>query len=184
MTHMLRPHEPVLLKYLKDGGYHVWMNGRNDLLPAQTSDYFKPYCDTYFVPDSDPEKEISETERWRGPSDGDSFYSFFRGKIEPAADMDWLWVDGAVSFIDSYAEDRPFCLFLPLLNPHPVYRVSEPYFSSIDRDKLPPRIVPDDGMIGKSRMLRELSRLQRLEEWNEARFDELRATYLGMCARG
>lgn len=183
MTHMMRPHEPVLLKYLKDGGYHVWMNGRNDLLPAQIKDYHKPYCDTYFVPSEHPGKEESDVSDWRGDPEGDSFYSFFRGKIKPCADIDQLWVDGAREFISSYDEERPFCLFLPLMHPHPVYRVSDPYFSSVDRSALPPRIVPEEGMPGKSKMLRELSRLQRLEGWSEDRFDELRATYLGMCAR-
>lgn len=30
MNHMMHEHEPVLLKRLKNHGYHVWMNQRND----------------------------------------------------------------------------------------------------------------------------------------------------------
>ena len=41
MNHMMHEHEPVLLKRLKEHGYHVWMNQRNDLLPAQNPEYYK-----------------------------------------------------------------------------------------------------------------------------------------------
>lgn len=34
MNHMMHDGEPVLLRRLKEHGYHVWMNQRNDLLPA------------------------------------------------------------------------------------------------------------------------------------------------------
>jgi Arylsulfatase A and related enzymes len=183
MTHMLRPHEPALLKYLKQGGYHVWMNARNDLLPAQREGYYRDYCDTYFVPPNAPEPEHPKRPDWRGDEGGDSYYSFFMGEVEPRVDLDRLWVDGACRFIEAYDEERPFCLFLPLMNPHPVYRVEEPYFSAIDRASLPPRIVPEEGMPGKATMLKSLAQAQRLSRWGEERFDELRATYLGMCDR-
>lgn len=32
LWHLLRPHEPNLLKYLKQAGYTVLMYGKNDLL--------------------------------------------------------------------------------------------------------------------------------------------------------
>ena len=67
--------------------------------------------------------------------------------------------------------------------PHPTYQVSEPYFSRIDRRKLPERILPPEGYSGKSRMQRELAALQNMREWSEAEYDELRAVYLG-CAAG
>jgi len=182
MTHMLQNHEPVLLKYLKDDGYHVWMNGRNDLLPAQNPDYPMSYCDTYFVPGEAPAR--SSGTGWRGDPDGDNYYSFYQGKIEAERDPDQLWVEGARDFIRDYdsENEKPFCIFLPLMNPHPVYAVPDPYFSMIDRQKLPPRIDAG-GFKGKPRILKELNRLQRLGGWDESRFDELRATYLAMCCR-
>lgn len=33
--HMLRPHNPMLLKTLRENGYFVWWGGKNDLLPGQ-----------------------------------------------------------------------------------------------------------------------------------------------------
>lgn len=35
MSHLLRPGEPSLFSELKEAGYHVWMNGRNDLVAGQ-----------------------------------------------------------------------------------------------------------------------------------------------------
>ena len=181
MTHMMHEDEPVLLKFLKNSGYHVWMNQRNDLLPAQKPNFYEDYCDTYFTLDQAPEKLPDED--WRGEKNGDNFYSFFRGKIPKRKDIDQIWVEGAVEFIENYNRENPFCIFLPLMQPHPVYQVSEPYFSRIDRDKLPDRILPPENFEGKSKMLRELNRLQNMNNWSEEQYDELRAVYLGMCSR-
>lgn len=35
MSYLLRPGETSLLKELRDGGYYVWMNDRNDLTAGQ-----------------------------------------------------------------------------------------------------------------------------------------------------
>lgn len=181
MNHMMHKHEPVLLKYLKDSGYNVWMNQRNDLLPAQETEYYKDYCTTYFTlkerPDDLPE------DNWRGECNKSNYYSFFRGKIPEGKYIDDIWTEGAADFIRSYKDDKPFCIFLPLMLPHPEYQISEPYFSKIDRKKLPDRIIPPKDFKGKSRMQRELSQLQNMVDWTEEQYDELRAVYLGMCSK-
>ncbi|HIT90692.1 MAG TPA: sulfatase-like hydrolase/transferase [Candidatus Merdenecus merdavium] len=183
MTHMMQSHEPVLLKYLKDNGYQVWMNQRNDLLPAQHGDYYKDYCTSFFRIDQDHLPESLPDDNWRGEEDGDNYYSFYRGLIPKRKDLDKIWTDGAVNFIENYKEDQPFCIFLPWMNPHPEYQVEEPYFSMIDRKKLPKRIKPKENHKGKPRIIRELAKLQGLQNWNEDRFNELRAVYLGMCSK-
>lgn len=181
MTHMMHEGEPVLLKELKDNGYHVWINQRNDLLPAQEENYYKPYCTTYYKLLEKP--TIQDKENWRGQEGNKNYYSFFEGKIEKGKDVDDIWTEAAVEYIRNYDSEKPFCLFLPWMNPHPVYRVTEPYFSMIDRKKLPERIKVQDGFKGKSRMQQELARLQGMQGWSESEYDELRAVYLGMCSK-
>ena len=181
MNHMMHDHEPVLLRRLKEHGYHVWMNQRNDLLPAQEPEYYKKYCDTYVELEEMPGRLPEEN--WRGKPEGKNYYSFFRGKIPDVKDIDELWTDAAVKFIENYEEDRPFCIFLPFMLPHPTYQIEEPYFSMIDRGRLKPRMKAPKDWEGKSRMQKELARLQHLEGWNEEEFDELRAVYLGMCSK-
>ena len=181
MTHMMHSHEPVLLKYLKENGYHVWMNQRNDLLPAQYEGYYKDYCDTYFIPSDKPDKLPEEN--WRQEPDGDNYYSFYRGIIPEGRTIDDLWTAGAADFIGNYREDKPFCIFLPLLLPHPVYQIDHSYYDRIDINQLSKRIRPPKNFEGKPRMEKELSKLQRIAGWNEERFDRLRATYLAMVSK-
>lgn len=82
----------------------------------------------------------------------------------------------------SHDGEKPLCAFLGLLAPHPPYGVEAPYFQSIDRNRLPKRVkISDDA--NKSDMLMGLRALYGMKDWTEDRFDELRATYLGMCMK-
>ena len=53
----------------------------------------------------------------------------------------------------------------------------------IDRSKLPPRIAAPDDWTGLPSLLAGLHALQGLGNCPEAKWDELRATYYGMCTR-
>jgi arylsulfatase A-like enzyme len=183
---MLKPDEPCLLKTLKDNGYYVWWGGKNDLVPAQAG--YDEYCDVKYAPHLPP-KPMFMADRageWRGSPEGDRYYSFHVGELDTGdediyRDSDWANVLGAIDFIRAYDGDQPLCLYLPLTYPHPPYGVEEPWYSAIDRGALPPRIM-DDGT-GKPSLLAGIRERQRLAGWSEDRWNELRATYLGMCAR-
>ncbi len=197
MYHMLHPEhdEPNLLKILKDNGYFVWWGGKNDLVPGQSGD--TDYCDIRFWPSpadytrwgcTPHEGRHGEQNSWRGPPDGDNFFSFFKGKLDKGAepyccDGDWAMIRGALDFIRDYRGDKPLCVYLPLGAPHPPYCVEEPWYSITDRAKLPPRARFTENGIGKPEILKGLIAGQNLDHWNEQRWTELRATYYGMCAR-
>ncbi|MCL5271458.1 MAG: hypothetical protein M1457_13110, partial [bacterium] len=125
---------------------------------------------------------------WRGAPDSDTYFSFMRGRLDPTKgktwfDHDWANVRGAIDFIHHRPSDRPFCLYLPLTYPHPAYAVEEPWFSAVDRARLPARIPAPDKWDGKPCILEGIWRNQRMRTWTEDRWSELRATYYGMCAR-
>lgn len=188
MHYMLRRDEPVLLKLLKDEGYFVWWGGKNDLVPGQNPPDL--YCDVRYRPERRPKPmwEGNREEEWRGPSDGDLYYSFYVGKLDTGGedvyyDGDWAVVHGAVDFINSAPKDRPLCLFLALTYPHPPYAVEEPWYSMIDRAKVPPRIPAPEDWAGKPSILKGIFERTRMQSWTEERWTELRATYYGMCAR-
>ena len=61
--------------------------------------------------------------------------------------------------------------------------VEEPWFSAIDRDKVPFPIPEPEDWDGKPTLLRGIRDRQRLQDWTPERFRELRATYYGMCSR-
>jgi len=197
MKRMLRPpDEQVLLKTLKDTGYHVWWGGKNDLVPGQAS--FDPYCHVRYashysriyddVPPPLPLYQSDRTHEWRGPADGDNYYSFFVGKIDKGnapyyRDWDWAVVEGALKAIRETPKDQPLCLFVAIAYPHPPYGVEEPWFSLIDRTKLPPRAPTLTGEETKSAFAYAYLDRIRTRNWDEPRWDELRAVYYGMCAR-
>ncbi len=188
MTHMLRPDEPCLLRTLKEHGYFVWWGGKNDLVPAQNG--YDAYCDIKYEPEtpSRPMFAMDRQDEWRGEPGSDTYYSFMVGQLDPGdediyRDSDWANVLGAIDFIRAYDGERPLCIYLPLTYPHPPYAVEDPWYSMIDRTLLPPRIPEPEDWSGKPSLLPELRKRQTLGDWDESRWDELRATYLGMCAR-
>ncbi len=187
MHHLMRPDEPVLLKQLKDEGYYVWMNQRNDLIPAQDDNYAEPYCsEMCAIPKAGKTKQFEQN--LRGEADSDKYYSFYRGKLESEDgdtiyNVDDAWVDGSIDFIQKRPKDQPVCIYLPLMYPHPPYQVEDPFYSMIDRNKIPERIQTPEDWKGKPSILKGIYENQRMKGWTEDRWTELRAVYLGMCAR-
>lgn len=193
-TYSLHPErgEPNLLKELKDAGYFVWWSGKNDALAGQVPEATTLSCHVrYRATAADYARwGFKQQPRyrydWRGQPGDDSYFSFYIGRLDTQGaplyfDRDWADVYGACEFIRNYDDEQPFCLFMALEMPHPDYGVEEPWFSLINRGKLPARVgeMPS----GKCASLREQRRFQNMESWNEARWTELRATYYGMCSR-
>lgn len=189
MEHLMHPDEPVLLKALKDAGYWVFWGGKNDLVAGHLGTH--DYCDVRYRP-SPPalrrEDRTPESE-WRGTPRDDTYYSFFAGKTELHDGEDVFWdsdqanVCGAIDLIREAPAGRPLCIYLPLLFPHLPYGVEEPWFSAIDRDRLPSRIPTPGAESGKPSIQEGLRRNYGMEGWSEERWRELKAVYYGMCAR-
>ena len=190
MAHLMRPGEPVLLKTLKDSGYHVWWGGKNDLVAGQFGT--DAYCHVKFKPPPGTGGDAVHAELpegWRGDPGSEGYHSFFGGRLEipPGKrlfpDHDLAMVEGAIEYLGNRPVDKPFCIFLPLLNPHPPIAVEEPFFSMIERDRVPPRIVPPPNYRGKSSMMGGIAERTGLGGWDEDRWRELRAVHYGMCSR-
>lgn len=187
MHHMMHGHEPVLLRTLKDDGYFVWWAGKNDLLPGQHP--VDAYCSVRRERSRGvrPMCQHDRQDEWRGKPGSDTYYSFYVGRLDTGGadhyhDSDWDNVLGAVEVIRSGLR-QPFCLYLALTYPHPSYGVEEPWYSLIDRGKVPRRIPAPKDWKDKPSMLRGVYERQGLGTWSEERWTELRATYYGMCAR-
>ncbi len=194
MFHMLHQDEPCLLKILKDNGYFVWWAGKNDLIPAQNG--FADYCTVKYQPRPKDFKRwgcasrpnLHGDQSWRGKAGSDNYYSFYAGRLSQDddpyyADDDWAMILGTIDFLRTAPLDQPLCIFLPLSYPHPPYGVEDPWYSAIDRRKLPPRLPSIKDWSGKPSLLHGIAQRQNMTGWSEPRWDELRATYYGMCAR-
>lgn len=186
MAHLLRSHETSLFEELKDAGYYVWMNARNDLVAGQITGLVERHASEIYYGGGDSVK-AKGGDVPRGAPGGKQFYSHYGGRLCPddrgryygADDED---LDAAIARIRNMPQDQPLCLFLGLINPHPPYQVEEPYFSLIDRSKLPPRVHPED-CEGKADIEAAIRARQGMGRYTEADWDELRACYLGMCSK-
>jgi len=191
MRHMLRGREgePMLLKSLKDAGYHVWWGGKNDAVPRQ--DGFDDYCDEYYDYSQVPIRHIwklDQVDQWRPKRGETGFYSLYAGKLdtddgEVYFDQDWANLEGALEFIRNAPTGKPLCIYLPMEYPHPPFAVEEPWFSAIDRSAVPPRIPEPDDWSHKPKILKEWHDKLALGDYSLEQWQELRAVFLGMCAR-
>lgn len=185
MTYLLRPGESSLFGELKRAGYQVWMNDRNDLYAGQYPGWAESHADEIHYSGGKRAPGPVQAGQ-RGERGNPYYYSHFEGQLSLDAQgknytADDAAVDAAIARIGRWQEgDKPLCLFLGLLYPHTPYQVEEPYFSAIDRDRLPPRIRAE-ACRGKSAMMQSIRRYAGMEEFSEAEWNELRATYLGMC---
>ena len=185
MAHLLRTHETSIFEELKNAGYYVWMNARNDLVAGQVPGLMERHAtEIYYGGQSEaaPGPEVS-----RGEPGSKNYYSFYGGRLGLDQEgrnysPDDEDVDAAIARIRNKPKDQPLCLFLGLTYPHPPYQVEEPYFSAIDRTKLPPRVKPEN-LHGKADIEAAIRKNQGMESYTEADWDELRAVYLGMCMK-
>lgn len=186
MSYLLRPGEDSLLKELKENGYYVWMNDRNDLTAGQLEEWTKSHADEIYYSGQvkgapGPLKEM------RGEPGSKNYYSHFEGKLKLDKDDrnyngDDEVVDAAIYRLRNPVDERPVCIFMGLFYPHPPYHVEEPYYSAIDRTRLPQRIIPEE-CEGKAKILETIRSHQGMEEYTEDDWNELRSVYLGMCMK-
>jgi arylsulfatase A-like enzyme len=179
LTHLLKPWEPNLLRYLKDSGYTVvWVGQRGDTfapgVTEESTDWHgftvRPTMLYQPIP-YPPEHHLAR-----------AFYSGRRQNEGqgPAVDFDEATVQTAEQWLATDPPE-PWVLLVALLFPHPPFEVEEPWFSLHDRADMPgPRAVPDGG---RPRFMDELRRRYGTDRVTEAEWAEIVATYYGMVSR-
>ncbi len=187
MSYLLRPGEATLFSELKNAGYYVWMNDRNDLLAGQIPGWAESHASEICYSGREKEGPGPLNPDPRGRPGSKNFYSHMEGRLGLDArglrrNGDDEVVDAAIHRIRNRPAGQPLCMFLGLMYPHPPYQIEEPYYSLIDRSVLPPRIRPE-ACSGKSRILGEIRRWAGLENYTEEDWQELRAVYLGMVSK-
>ena len=187
MSHLLRPGETSMLKELKEAGYYVWMNDRNDLTAGQIPGWTESHATEIYYSGQKKQGPGNVNPDQRGEPGNKYYYSHYEGQLKCNAEGknyngDDEVVDAAIERIHNRPADQPLCMFLGLVYPHTPYRVEEPYFSAIDRAKLPKRVHADD-CTGKPLMEAEIRKYAGMQDFTDADWDELRAVYLGMCMK-
>lgn len=185
MHFLQREDESNILREMKNAGYEVIWIGRNDLIPADRSK--AECCDAYYdgIRPYDTKDVCEPLQYSHGDRKewNDDMYSFYIGNVDGYGKVDEGCVDACLNYLKEKQErndGKPFFVYCTLSFPHPPYGVSEPWFSMIDRNSLPPRkpLCPD-----KAEILVGTADNQKLHGWSEERWNELRAVYLGMVAK-
>jgi len=170
LWHLLRPHEPNLLRDLKQASYQIRWYGKNDLLSVAS------FADSVTSAESRGRRAFG-----RNPYtlDDPRYYTFL---YEPYTDpieehSDYANVHAAMDFLRSKPQE-PFLIYLPLAFPHPPYSAPPEWHDRIDPDDLPP-LRPAD-LPNKPDFHAHIRRTRRLTELDEAHFWKIQAVYLGM----
>ena len=172
--------EPNILKTMKKAGYEVIWIGRNDIVPGDKSK--AEYCDEYYdgihpgnVRDVSFDimsilQHTKHDKKDKKPFSKDE-YSFYIGKVpeEKSGPADVGCVKACLDYLDrkkKEGNDKPFFVYCTLMYPHPPYGCSDPWFSLIDRNALPPRKKWNPN---KPKMLVETANRMDLHDWSEER---------------
>ena len=170
LWHLLRPHEPNLLRYMTGAGYDVRWYGKNDLLAAES---FPGSVAEAWHPGRPNVGPLLRT----GPDDPlyDSFLARpFGGDAGETGDA--LCVKRGIEFIRG-PHEKPFVLYLPLTLPHPAYSAPQPWHDMYRGEDLPPLRPPETA--GKPIFHELIRRTRRLDGLSDDHFRRISAVYLG-----
>jgi arylsulfatase A-like enzyme len=179
LDHLLQPHEPNLLRLLKDGGYQVAMPGhRGDVFAPGVTEASTDFSG--YVVEPDPKLPFSMAHDEDHPLT--AAFWFGRQGDEPRLDGDEAAVQTAVRWLEEGLDDRPWAMWLPLVFPHPPFMVEDPWFSLHDRADVPLPLSPDRA-VGKAGFVDEYRRVHGWDRLDESDLREIVATYYGMVSR-
>ena len=192
MHYLMHEGEPSLFSELKDAGYYVWLNGRNDFLSGDVNGLEELHADEvyYYDKNSAPDPSVLAKMASAGHQDRNADrpkeYSHFTG-IDAAENtafgLDMRDTYAAIDRIRRVDElgDQPLCLFLGWTNPHCPYTATKEFYDLIrDEDIVMP--IDPASAVGKSRMVEKLREYANLDGWSDEQWRELRHIYLAMCA--
>ena len=172
---LLQPHEPNMFRYLKTGGYDVYWYGRNDLL---VQDQFESSATEW--------NSFEDGPAWMGagnpwPKDDPHYFSFLFSEGTDRRDYpDYLRVKRAVETLEQRDSDKPFCLYIPLFNPHPPFFGPQGFHHMYD-----PKDIPElrpIGLANKPGFYDAIRSKRRLDQLNDLDFRTVNAIYLGMIS--
>lgn len=127
---VIRPDVPLLPQVMKEAGYATYAVGKWHNDKASFARSFEGGDRLFFYGMSDHRKVPVQ------PFDPSGAYPKERETIEETFSTE-LFTDAAVDFIDGYAEDRPFFLYVAYTAPHDPRTAPEPYASMYDPSAVP-----------------------------------------------
>lgn len=170
LYYFLRPEEPNLFRYLRQAGYDVYWFGKNDALAARTfSDSVTRWVDR--VPGGYPRvKNLT-------PGSESMLYSAGGDRRETS---DYKHLELGLEILKRKESERPFCIFLPLNEPHPPYTIPADFYDMYKPTSLPPLVPPD--LKRRPSFHAGIREMYGLEGLDEGVFRKIRAVYYGQVS--
>lgn len=173
LYYFLRPEEPNLFRYLRRAGYDVFWFGKNDALAAASFyDSVSEWSDVAPFGTGMPRMPESLT-----PG---SLSMLYGSGGDRAGTGDYKNLQSAFKILARSEQDRPFCIFLPLNEPHPPYTVPEDFYGLYKPDALPPLVPP--GLKKKPSFHQGIRKVYNLDKLPDSTFRKVRAVYYGQVS--
>lgn len=179
LYYFLRRDEPNMFRYLRQAGYDVYFYGHNDALAQQTF-YEGDFAEWWFPGIAARAGESSQGARhpFHEPSQPSTF--LLPGGFDRRSSVDYALVQRGIGVIERNEADRPFCVFLPMLMPHPPYRAPAGFDTMYKPQDLPALIPPN--LPFKPSYHRAIREKYQLTRATDADLRAVRATYYGMVS--
>jgi choline-sulfatase len=174
LQYFLRPEEPNLFRYLRHAGYDVFWYGKNDALAAQSF-----YDSVTEWQDSGYAGMMSAMRTMRDLTPG-STSMLYSASGDRRSTSDYANLQRAFKILERKETDHPFCIFLPLLEPHPPYTIPEDFYTMYSPSEVPAPIPP--GLKRKPMYHEGIRRDDALARLDEATFRKIRAVYYGQVS--
>lgn len=181
LYYFLRRDEPNLFRYLKDGGYDTFMFGHNDALAPEsfplslTEWHDEPIFGGGARPDAG-----NHLPQGVALDDPRPLTMMIGAKVDRRKMADYRLLQRAINVLERREQDRPFCIFLPLYQPHPPYLAPEGFDTMYKPGDLPPLAPP--GMPRKPKFHEAIRKAYKLDKATDADLRQVRATYLGQVS--
>ena len=175
-SYFLRPDEPNMFRYLKQAGYDVFWFGKNDAL-AQES-----FADSVTVwKDATPRQTPALLKMMEAINKAQLVPGVDTMLLPPfgtrTSGSDYQNLKWAIEILERTEAEEPFCIFIPLVTPHPPYSAPSEFQTMYKPEDLPP-LIPS-GLPKKPAFYADLRRYMGLEKATDRDLRQVRAVYYG-----
>lgn len=176
LYYLLRPDEPNLFRYLRQAGYDVFWFGKNDALAqASFNDSVTEWSD------GGAPYGAATTRALGGPGvTPGSGSMLFPGLSDRREGSDYTNLQSAIRILERREDARPFCIFLPLFNPHPPYAAPKDFQDLYDPRTLPP--LPPPGLPKRPAYQADMRATYGLDKLTDPQLRKVRAVYYGQVS--
>ncbi|MDE3187711.1 MAG: sulfatase-like hydrolase/transferase [Acidobacteriota bacterium] len=172
LYYFLRPEEPNLFRYLRRAGYDVFWFGKNDALAAQSFyDSVTEWSDAVPMAGTRPPMHSVTP---------GSLSMLFTAGGDRRATADYTHLQMGIEILKRKESEKPFCIFLPLNEPHPPYTAPEDFYDMYSPRSLPPLAPP--GLKRKPDFHEGIRAAYGLDKLDDATFRNIRSVYYGQVS--